>query len=325
MLIDILAQGLGEPVYTNRESEYRFDCPHCGETKHRLYVSTSKGLYNCYNCGEFSGPIVGLIAYIQGISYKEAFELYKEYANVYTLSGDIREAILEKLKVFDIDKYMLKSPIPLPETFTLLDKSDSREAKRIRKVLHSRLVTDSQITRHKFGYCFDGEYSERAVLPIYEQKELQFWVARATTKTAYKKEMSPTNEEYQISKSEVIFNLDYAAKNFGAIVICEGIYDAVSYGDIGVATLGKILSEAQVEKILKYKNKLVNGVYMSYDEDAIKYNLRAAEELSKYLDVHMINVKDDPNEMGRLGCLEAFKKAEAFDFSYKLKMKLKGY
>jgi DNA primase len=325
MLIDILAQGLGEPVYTNRESEYRFDCPHCGETKHRLYVSTSKGLYNCYNCGEFSGPIVGLLAYLQGISYKEAFELYKEYANVYTLSGDIRDAILEKLKVFDIDKYMLKSPIPLPETFTLLDKSDSRESKRIRKVLHSRLVTDSQIKRHKFGYCYDGEYSDRAILPVYEQKELQFWVARATTKNAYKKEMSPTNEEYQISKSEVIFNLDYAANKFGAIVICEGIYDAVAFNNIGCALLGKIISEAQLEKILKYKAKLTNGIYLALDEDAIKYNIRAAEILSKYLQVYMVPVRGDPNEMGRQGCLEALKKAEPFDFGYKLKMKLKGY
>jgi len=324
LLVDILAENLGPPVFTNRSSEYRFCCPKCGESKYRLYVSTSKGQYNCYNCGEFHGTIIGLLAYLRGVDYKVAFELYREYATSYKLSSDIKEELLEKLKIFDIDKYMIKSHIPLPETFTLLDESDSATSKRIRKVLHSRLVTDEQISRHKFGYCYDGEYADRAILTIYEQSELQFWVARATT-NAYKKEMSPTNEEYQISKSEVVFNLDYAAETYGSIVICEGIYDAVAYSSLGSALLGKIISEAQLEKILKYKNKLTNGVYLSLDEDAITYNLRAADILSKYMQVYMIKVRDDPNAMGKKKCLEALKNAEPYDFKYKLKMKLNGY
>lgn len=325
MLIDILVENLGAPVHTNRDSEYRFCCPHCGETKYRLYVSTSKGQYNCYNCGEFHGSIIGLLAYLRGVDYKKAFELYREYATSYNLSNDLKDELLEKLRIFDIDKYMMKSPIPLPETFTLLDESDSRESRRIRKVLHSRLVTDSQITRHKFGYCYDGEYESRAILPIYEQNELQFWVARATRDKAYKKEMSPTNEDYQISKSEAIFNLDYAAENYGSAVLCEGIYDACAFNNLGCSLLGKMISNAQLEKILKYKNKLVNGVYMALDEDAINYNIKAADELSKYINVYMINVKDDPNSMGKTKCLEALQNAESYDFNYKLKMKLRGF
>lgn len=325
MLIDILTESLGPPVFTNRSSEYRFCCPKCGERRFRLYVSTAKGQYNCYNCGEFHGSIIGLIAYLRGLPYKEAFEIYREYATSYNLSNDLKEELLEKLKIFNIDKYMLKSHIPLPESFTLLDESDSRGSKRIRKVLHSRLVTDEQITRHKFGYCYDGEYEDRAILTIYEQNELQFWVARATTNKAYKKEMSPTNEEYQISKSEVIFNLDYASENYGAAVLCEGIYDAVAFNSIGCALLGKMISDVQLEKILKYKNKLSRGVYLALDEDAIKYNIRTADMLSKYIPVYMINVQGDPNEMGKKKCLDALKNAEKYDLNYKIKMKLRGY
>lgn len=322
MIIDMLAEYLGEPVLTNRSDEYRFYCPHCNDHKPRLYVSTSKHMFNCYNCGEYHGSLITLLKDLRGCTYKEAFDIYREYADTYTIPNKIKDEILEKLKVFNIDKYMIKSPIPLPETFTLLDESDTRESKRIRKVLHRRLITDKMITTHKFGYCYDGEYSNRAILPIYEQNELQFWVARATVKGAYKKEMSPTNESYQISKSEAIFNIDRAATLYNSIVLCEGIYDSAAFLDIGTALLGKQMSDAQLEKILKYKDLLTKGVYIALDEDAIRYALNIADVLSKYLPVKMVKIHDDPNAMGIVSCINALKNAEEYSSKYKLKVKL---
>lgn len=322
MIIDVLAEYLGEPILTNRPDEYRFYCPHCNDHKPRLYVSTSKHMFNCYNCGEYHGSLIRLLKDLRGCSFKEAFEIYKEYADTYTIPDKLRDEILEKLKVFDIDKYMFKQPIPLPETFTLLDESTTTESKRIRKVLHSRLITDKMITMHKFGYCYDGEYAHRAILPIYEQGELQFWVARATVKNAYKKEMSPANEPYQISKSEVIFNIDNAVTMYNSLVLCEGIYDSAAFSGIGAALLGKQMSQAQLDKILKYKDKITKGIYIALDEDAKKYAIGIADELYKYFPVKMIEIHDDPNAMGRRACINALKNAMEYNNKYKLQVKL---
>lgn len=325
--MQLLENVLGEAVLTNRPDELRFYCNECNDHKPRLYVNTSKGVYNCYNCGAH-GTIVGLVSKCYKVNFKVAFEMVKDNMGKDFLPESIKQDILDRLKVFDYDKYMLKSCIPLPEGFCPLANSTSVLGKRARKYLHSRLVTDAMINRHKFGYCIDGEYEDRAILTIYEQDALQFWVARTTfnpTTKRIKKEMSPANEEYQISKSEVIFNIDYAAKNFGAIVVSEGIFDAVSYGDAGVATLGKQMSEEQVEKILKYKKYLTDGVYMSYDEDAISFNIKAAETLNRYLPVKMIEVKDDPNSMGRKACLKALGEAKPFGMKYLLEHKLNNY
>jgi DNA primase len=321
MLTDIFIDEMGAYLSTNRADEIRFDCPFCTDHRKRLYVNTVKQVCNCYNCG-YTSTLVALISNLRKVSYSEAFKIYRENNGVLRIPDAVKDEVLDTLKIFNYDKYMMKSPIPLPESFTELDSSNSMLAKTVRKNLHSRLVTDEMITQHKFGYCYDGDYEGRAILTIYEQGLLQFWVARAITKNAYKKEMSPTNEEYQISKSEVIHNIDNATTLFNAMVLTEGIYDSAAFGDIGTALLGKRMSQAQLEKILKYKDQLTEGVYIGVDEDAQRYAIEMAEELCKYVPVYMLKIQDDPNSMGVRRCMEALANAEEYNFMYKVKAKL---
>jgi ORF023 len=146
----------------------------------------------------------------------------------------------------------------------------------------------------------DGEYRNRVIIPIYESGELKFWVARAIQRDIKMKEKSPSDEDYQISKSEVIFNIDIAAKQYHSCVICEGIFDALSYGNVGVSLLGKSLYQEQLNILLGYRELLTEGVYISLDNDAKKDALKIASKLSEYFKVYIVNIPselDDPNNV----------------------------
>ena len=143
-----------------------------------------------------------------------------------------------------------------------------------------------------------GEYKNRVIIPITENGDLKFWVARAISSDVKMKEKSPSDEDYQISKSEVIFNIDRASKKYHTAVICEGIFDALAFGDVGVSLLGKSLYQEQLNILLDYRALLTNGLYISLDWDAKDKATEMAEKLSEYFDVKIINIPkegDDPN------------------------------
>lgn len=55
-----------------------------------------------------------------------------------------------------------------------------------------------------------------------------------------------------LQKSTVLFNEDWAAHS-GAVVVTEGVFDAIAVGLCGVATLGKQVSDEQVRKLGRWR------------------------------------------------------------------------
>lgn len=298
MIEDWLEQNIdGELKYTGSGKEIHFNCPVCGETRKRMYVNRNIYKVFCHNCG-FSSNIVGLIQYIEGVSWYKAYKDFEEIKGNFVLPESLTDELDSIMMELD-DSYYTKRAIPLPEEYKQIDvNTKNLFVKRAIKYLNKRGITNRQIQQHKFGYCMDGVYKDRIIIPITENGDLKFWVARASNNTAKLKEKSPSDEDWNISKSEVVFNIDVAAKKYHACVICEGIFDALSFGDIGVSLLGKRLYKEQLSIILGYRTLLTNGVYIAIDWDARSYATEMAQELSQYFDVYIINIPkedDDPN------------------------------
>lgn len=309
----------GNIKYTGNGKEAHFCCPFCGDTRYRMYVSLSTGAVFCHNCN-FSGSVVALIQGVEGVSWSKALKIFNDVKGNLLLPENINRK-LEEMILNSSDKISLeKRAIPLPEEFiSLTPDSIHPVAKRALKYLHGRCITNKQILQHKFGYCVEGEYKNRIIIPITENGELRFWVARAIGTEAKLKEKSPSDEFYNISKSEVIFNIDTASKKYHSCVICEGIFDSLSFGDIGVSLLGKTLYEAQLNLLLDYKNFLTDGVYIAIDWDARDKALDMANTLSQYFKTRIITIPeefDDPNKYlqthSRLDMWELIKNAEEF-------------
>jgi hypothetical protein len=324
MIIDLLEDMLGEGTKNQKGNECRWDCPFCGDTRGRFYYNLSKQTVYCHNC-QYSTTVIKFISEFQGITYNQAFMLFKNYNGVLRISENVLDELYDKLRVkpslnLDINKQV----VPLPEEFVLLDKSKSFVSKQVRRYLHSRGVTNRQITAHGWGYCFGGIYDKRAILTIYENGSLKFWVARSIDKKASRKELSPSNENWQIGKSEVIFNLDGASSLFDSIAITEGIFDATTFGDLGCAMLGKIVSEHQLSLIIEYKDQLSRGIYIALDEDAKRQSYELADSLFRLLTVpvYICNIFGDPNDMGKERCLESLELAEEYSPIKSIKSRL---
>lgn len=299
MIIDWLETVIDDHIqYTGNNREVHFNCVVCGEVRHRMYVNLESGLVYCHNCG-YKSNIIGLIQYVEGVSFSKARELFKDVKGNFMLPENVSKDLVGNMFSDDLRKDLLKRAIPLPEEYTPLDpKNTNIVTKRAIKYLNSRKITNKQIVDHKMGFCMSGEYKNRVIIPITENGELRFWVARAISPDVKMKEKSPSDADYQISKSEVIFNIDIAAKKYHTCVVCEGIFDAMSYGSIGVSLLGKSLYQEQLNILLDYREILTEGIYVSLDWDAKDKATEIAERLSEYFNVKIINIPkedDDPN------------------------------
>lgn len=301
MIEDWIKLHLGLNVkYASTKGELHICCPVCNETRYRLYINVDSGLIYCHNC-QFKGSIVKLIQYVEGITKEKAESLLKDISDNLILPYKVEESVLGKLiySLYNISPQ--KRAIPLPEEFQKFSQNFSEKnfiAKKALKYLQQRGITKKQILNCGMGICTEGEYKNRIIIPIFLEGNFQFWVARAISDNTKLKEKSPSAQEYQYSKSEVIFNLDSAAKKYNSIVISEGIFDALSWGDIGVALLGKSLYDSQFNLILKYKDLLTQGIYIALDADAVDSATLIAEKLKSFFKVMMINIPkeyDDPN------------------------------
>ena len=298
-IVDWLDSNIDSKIkYTGNNKEVHFNCPFCSDKRHRMYVSLDTGGVYCHNCN-WHGNIVKLIQSVEGVSLSKAESIFQDVKGNLVLPESISKDAIANMFIPDLRADLAKRPIPLPQEYSPIKlETKNIYVKNAIKYLHSRGITDKQIVSHKMGYCMDGEYRDRIIIPITENGDLKFWVARASNKHAYLKEKSPSDEEYQISKSEVLFNIDVASHKYHSAVLCEGIFDALSFSDIGVSMLGKSLYQSQLNILLDYRDQLTNGVYVALDWDARDNATEIAETLSEYFKVYIINIPrelDDPN------------------------------
>ena len=287
--------------YTNTAGEIHICCPICKENRYRLYINTNSGLMYCHNC-QFKGSIIKLIQYVERVDKFTAENLFKEISDEEFIPYNVEESVLEKLLYSLYKVFPPKRAVPLPEEFQKFSKNFSAKNMITKKAINyllQRGITKQQIIKCGMGICIEGEYKNRIIIPITLEGDLKFWVARAISFKEKLKEKSPSAQDYQYSKSEVIFNLDTAAKKYNSIVISEGIFDALSWGDIGVSLLGKSLYDTQFNLLLEYKNLLTQGIYIALDADAYDSATIIAEKLKPFFKVKIIDIPedyDDPNK-----------------------------
>ena len=207
MIEDWIEQYISDDIrHTGSGNEIHICCPVCGDSRYRLYISLVTGQIYCHNC-QFKGTVVNLIQFIEGISYNSARERFNNIKGNIILPDNVGDALEKRLMGRGIPEVQKRS-VPLPEEFQLISSSTNTVAQRARRYLAKRGITQKQIDQHQIGICATGQYANRIIIPIYQEDELKFWVARAMSSEVKLKERSPSNSFYQYSKSEVIFNLD---------------------------------------------------------------------------------------------------------------------
>ena len=107
------------------------------------------------------------------------------------------------------------------------------------------------------------------------------------------------------------------------IILCEGVFDAMSFKRNAIPLFGKTVMNALQKKIIEFKVKVI---YLSLDSDAITDAIKISENFTNNgIEVKMMKFQEkDPNEIGFEKLLYLIKKTQTIRFSDLMKMKLNG-
>ena len=184
--------------------------------------------------------------------------------------------------------------VTLPKEFKPLINLSRTDiiAKHALMYLKKRGINKADILKYNIGYCEEGRYSGRVIIPSYDADgNLNYFIARAIDPDSTKKYDAP-----KCNKNELI-GLEYFINWNVPVILCEGIFDAIAIKRNAVPLLGKTIPRALMMKLVQSN---VKTVYVSLDRDALKDALKYAEELLNLgKDVYLVDLQDkDPSEMG---------------------------
>jgi DNA primase len=291
-VITTLSNALGS--YSNlKGNELAFHCPFCNHHKQKLQVNTETQKWHCWTCNSGGKKLTSLLKRLD--VDRKTISIIRE---IYGDSNYNPQNEDEDTKVF----------IQLPKEFISLaeePKGFNPEYKHAIHYLNERGITQKEIIKYNIGYCKDGLYSRRVIIPSYNcDGQLNYFVSRSyypEEKMKYKN--PPISKNVICLESQVNWN--------EPIILCEGVFDAITIKRNAIPLLGKFPSKLLVEKIFMSG---VSDIIISLDNDAINEALKAAEYFRKQgINVKMMYMKDkDASEIGYDKFYEELKKTKEF-------------
>ncbi len=287
-LTNVMGSGL-----TLKGNELAFYCPFCNHHKPKLQVNTETQKWHCWNCNSGGKKLTSLLKKLD--VDRKTISLIRE---IYGDSNWTQQQEDAETKVF----------IQLPKEFISLTeepKGFNPEYKHAMFYLTQRGIGMKEIVKYNIGYCKDGLYSRRVVIPSYDSNgQLNYFISRSYYSDEKMKYKNPP-----ISKNIIGFE---SQVNWNEpIILCEGVFDAITIKRNAIPLLGKFPSKQLVEKIFMSG---VTDMVISLDNDALNEALKAAEYFRKQgINVKMMYLRDkDASDMGYEKFYEELKKTKEF-------------
>lgn len=304
LLDDVL--GRGEPgTKTNR----KYVCPfHVsnppGKKKLEIDIQTNsegENKWACWACGE------------KGRTIRSLFR--KMGVDRHILSS--LSAIIVKSDIDKEDVTLFDGVLPVEYKFLLDAKPNDILAKHAKLYLRNRNVTDNDIIKYQIGYCEEGKYAERIIIPSYDSSEkINFFVGRSFDPEARLKYKFPQTSR-DILPFEMYVNWDVP------VILCEGAFDMIAIKRNVVPLLGKSITPKLMKRLIESK---IRKIYIALDKDAISMALQHCEVLMNMgKKVFLVDMKQkDPSEMGFRLFLEEVQKTPELtkEVLFKLKMSI---
>jgi len=249
-VFEILEDIFGE--YKNH-NDYRyqvsFDCPVCsydikgldhGDGKGNLEVNYKYGVYKCWVCAETHD------------THGSVHKLIKKFGT----PKQLKKYLLLRPEENEDGTKRVYRKVRLPKEFIAFKDVTSGMKltpffRQAYNYIKSRNITDEMCSKYNIGFCKDGMYENRIIIPSYnENHDVDYFVARSylsKTKMKYK------NPEAQ--KEIIIFN-EYLIDWDKPIYIVEGAFDSI-FIDNAIPMLGKFMSEYLFDKLYEKAKKII--------------------------------------------------------------------
>ena len=290
---------LNQTAKIRKGTDAVYFCPVCNHYKRKLEISLTTGKYNCWVCG------------FSGVSFKSLLKKLKAGKEYYE--------VLCNIKIKNNDKKFEDKILSLPDSFKpLIQTSNDVEYKNALNYCLNRGITGYDIARYNIGYCDEGLFRNRIIVPSYDEfGSLNFYCGRDYYDSKMKYRLC------DFTKNIIGFELFV---NFNEpITLVEGPFDAFAVKYNVIPLFGKILSEKLKLKILETKPPRINVLL---DNDAMKDSLKICEFLIKNnINTYLVNLDGkDPNELGHEKTWQSIVKSVKMDeltlFRLKLNNKL---
>ena len=234
-IIEILEDIFGDyKLHSDYKGQISFDCPVCsydikqlehGDGKGNLEINYRRGVYKCWSCAETND------------THGSIYKLIKKYGNP---RQNKKFLLLMPEEVDEVKRIYKKVYLP-KEFISFKDVSQglkmTPQYKQAWNYIKKRNITDEMIERFNIGFCYNGLYENRIIIPSYDTElTLNYFIARSylsKTKLKYK------NPEVQ--KEIIIWN-EHLINWEERLYIVEGAFDSIFVPN-SIPMLGKFMSD----------------------------------------------------------------------------------
>jgi len=280
-LLFLIESVLGKGQSTSK-GNFAFKCPFCTHHKNKMEINlrtTSKreNFWHCWVCGAKGKTLLSLFKKIKAPQGKiNELNILIVPAKKDNHTSDILEFPKEFISLSN----------------TIEDKVAQIEAKHAIKFLKKRGITQDDIIKYNIGFCKEGKYEGRVIIPSYdEDKKLNYFIARDYKDASPQKYKNPPISAKDVIGWELYINWN------APIILVEGIFDALTIKRNVIPLFGKVIHGKLMEKLVKSS---VNRIYIALDADARRDALKQAEMLMSYgKEIYLVEMEGkDANEIG---------------------------
>ena len=297
-LLDKVIGSKGQKL--KKPNEYMYWSPFVVHHKPKLQINIVTGKWHCW---------------VSDAGGHNLFQLFKKLNATNDQFTELRSIVDETSYGYESKEVRKKGKVELPKEFlSLVYKHPSPVYKNAMMYLQRRGITYEDILKYNIGYCDQGLYTNRVIIPSYDSSgQLNFFVGRDIYSSKLKYRNTPTTKD--IIGFELFINWDEP------IILCEGVFDAMTFKRNAIPLFGKTVMSSLQKKIVKSKVKVI---YLALDNDAISDAVKLSEDfINNGIKVKMMKFEEkDPNETGFENLLYLIDRTKQLGFSELMKIKL---
>lgn len=292
LLVTLVNSFLGQGISTSR-GNYSYFCPKCKHYKRKLEINFDEQsiFFQNYHCWNAACNLKG----------KKLDTLFKKFN-----SQDLEKLYSLTKRTSSLKEYIEKIDIlTLPKEFKHFKFNNNLNEKPALSYLKKRGITKYDIIQYNIGYCEEGLYKNKIIIPSYDSNNnLNYYVGRSYNNNYQKYKIPPISRNIIFFESYINWNLP--------IILCEGVFDAIAIKRNVIPLLG-----GSIQPILKkrlQKND-IKKIYIVLDSD-IKYKTyeMCKELLYNNKIVYLVELsKKDPSEEGFLNMLKLINESKPID------------
>jgi DNA primase len=295
-LINLLDTILG-PHQKHSHGEFYWSCPFCHHAKPKLAINVAKGAWHCWVCNA---------------SGKRLLSLFRKLSCSREQIAELSTILQEDIKYIQSDPIVANLALP-KEYVPLYQPNNSISYRQAIRYVTARGITASDILRYQIGYCPDGLYANRIIVPSFDvDGKLNYFVGRSVYEDGMKYKNPPVSKN--VIGFENSINWRYP------IILCEGVYDAIAIKRNAIPLLGKTMPRKLAERIV---TENVNRIYLALDADALRQTSQIAKDLmGDGREVFVVELDGkDPSELGFEHMSELIRSAKPLGFAELVKLR----